>query len=200
MLHQKRRHPPASSLALPPPHRRVPTAKCCNGQPTQSPCSVKLMNLSNQSNNSYLIFWSLARSIATSQILSKMKQMSPGGSQKLQSVSQHFDMRGEKKLQSNLSEQSKVIEIELQKQKQASTIHASQLSHIEAALDSQAASFESEFEALNSHIKKLQDEKSSKQRAVVTASDNVDRHTSARTASCACRPRSACCTRCSWPS
>lgn len=34
-------------------------------------------------------------------------------------------------------------------------------------------------------IKKLQDEKSSKQRAVVTASDNVDRHTSARTASCA---------------
>jgi hypothetical protein len=66
-------------------------------------------------------------------------------------------MRGEKKLQSNISEQIKVIEIELQKQKQASTIHASQVSHIEAALDSQAASFESEFEALNSHIKKLQE-------------------------------------------
>ena len=76
-------------------------------------------------------------------------------------------MRGEKKLQSNLSEQIKVIDIELQKQKQASTIHASQVSHIEAALDSQAASFESEFEALNSHIKKLQEEKNSERHGMV---------------------------------
>ncbi len=58
-------------------------------------------------------------------------------------------------------EKNAPVMIELQKQKQASTIHASQLSHIEAALDSQAASFESEFETLNSHIKKLQEEKNS---------------------------------------
>jgi septal ring factor EnvC (AmiA/AmiB activator) len=96
---------------------------------------------------------------------------------KLQSVSQHFDMRGEKKLQSNLSEQIKVIEIELQKQKQASTIHASQLSHIEAALDSQAASFESEFEALNSHIKKLQEEKNSLYAKEMTLRKNIQRMT-----------------------
>ena len=95
----------------------------------------------------------------------------------MQSVSQHFDMRGEKKLQSNLSEQIKVIEIELQKQKQASTIHASQVSHIEAALDSQAASFESEFETLHSHMKKLQEEKNSLYAKEMTLRKNIQRMT-----------------------
>ena len=96
---------------------------------------------------------------------------------KLHSVSQHFDMRGEKKLQAGLSDQIRVIETELQKQKHCNMIHMSQLSQIETALDSQAASFESEFETSNTQIRKLQEEKNSLYAKEMTLRKNIQRMT-----------------------
>jgi hypothetical protein len=96
---------------------------------------------------------------------------------KLQNVSQHFDMRGEKKLQAALSDQIRAIETELQKQKHCITIRLSQLAQIESALDSQSTAFESEFEASNIHIKKLQEEKNSLYAKEMTLRKNIQRMT-----------------------
>ena len=95
----------------------------------------------------------------------------------LQIVSQHFDMRGEKKLQSSLSDQIKAVEAELLKQKQFIAIHVSQMSQIEAALDSQALSFESAFEASSIQIKQLQEEKNSLFAKEMTLRKNIQRMT-----------------------
>ena len=96
---------------------------------------------------------------------------------KLHSVSQHFDMRGEKKLQSRLSDPIKAVEIELHKVWQCNTIHASQISQIEAALDCQSAAFECEFEVSNNHIKKLLEEKNDLYAKEMTLRKNIQRLT-----------------------
>jgi hypothetical protein len=129
-------------------------------------------NMESQKITDILEFGTFYRDIANiveseSRVLRRISQ--------LQIVSQNFDMRCEKKLQSSLSEQIKAIEAELQKQKQFNALHASQLSHIEAALDNQAQSFESEFEASNIQIKQLQEEKNSLVGKEMTLRKNIQR-------------------------
>jgi hypothetical protein len=80
-------------------------------------------------------------------------------------------------LQSSLSDQIKAVEAELLKQKQFIAIHVSQMSQIEAALDSQALSFESEFEASSIQIKQLQEEKNSLFAKEMTLRKNIQRMT-----------------------
>ena len=94
-----------------------------------------------------------------------------------QKVSQNFDRRGEKKLQSSLADQIKAIEIETLKQKHCTAIHISQLSHVEAAIDCQAASFETEYEASSVHIKKLQEEKNALYVKEMALRKNIQRMT-----------------------
>jgi len=96
---------------------------------------------------------------------------------KLQIISQHFDMRSEKKLQASLSDKIRVSEMELQKQNHCTAIHLSQLSQIEVALDDQSASFESEFEASSIQIKRLQEEKNSLYAKEMTLRKNIQRIT-----------------------
>jgi hypothetical protein len=96
---------------------------------------------------------------------------------RLQKVSQNFDRRGEKKLQSSLAEQLKATEHEILKQKQFNAIQVSQLSHVETALDGQAACFETEYEASNVHIKKLQEERNALYVKEMTLRKNIQRMT-----------------------
>ncbi len=96
---------------------------------------------------------------------------------KLQIISQHVDMRSEKKLQASLSDQIRVSEMELQKQSHFTAIHLSQLSQIEVALDNQSASFESEFGASSIQIKRLQEEKNPLYAKEMTLRKNIQRMT-----------------------